>query len=43
MNVGNFVGSSLGMKLVNGKIKPKFGIPKVLAILIMISFFFFSY
>lgn len=39
MNVGNFVGSSLGMKLVNGKIKPKFGIPKVLAILIMISIF----
>lgn len=25
MNIGNFVGAALGVKLVNGKIKPKFG------------------
>lgn len=39
MNVGNIIGVILGIKLVNGKIKPKFGKRAIISIGIMILFF----
>lgn len=39
MNIGNFVGSTLGIKLVNGKIRPKYGIWAIIGISIMVLFF----
>jgi len=39
MNIGNFVGASLGVKLVNGKIRPKFGARAILGVIIAILFF----
>ena len=34
MNIGNFVGAALGIKLVNGKIKPKYGVGAIIGIAI---------
>ena len=39
MNIGNFVGSELGIKLVNGKIKPKYGVRGIISTIIMTLFF----
>lgn len=39
MNIGNFVGLELGIKLVNGKIKPKYGVRGIVSTIIMILFF----
>lgn len=38
MNTGNFIGIALGMKLVNGKFKPKFGIHGIISVVIMVLF-----
>lgn len=35
MNIGNITGIALGIKLVNGKIKPKFGKGAIIGIIIM--------
>ena len=35
MNIGNIAGIALGIKLVNGKIKPKFGKGAIIGIIIM--------
>lgn len=35
MNVGNVVGIALGIKLINGKIKPKFGKSAIIGIIII--------
>lgn len=43
MNIGNFVGAALGTKLVNGKIKPKYGIIGVIGVIIMMLFFIGSF
>ncbi len=46
MNIGNIVGAALGIKLVNGEIKPKFGIGAILIVAVMSLFFigfFFSF
>ncbi len=39
MDFGNFVGMALGIKLMNGKIKPKFGASAIIGIIIMVLFF----
>ncbi len=39
MNMGNFVGAMLGIKLVNGKISPKYGTAAIVAMIIMVFFF----
>lgn len=39
MNVGNLAGTYLGMKLVNGKIKPKYGVVGIIGVAIMIIIF----
>ncbi len=39
MNIGNFVGVALGIKLVNGKIRPKYGAGAIIGIAIMSLFF----
>jgi len=39
MNIGNITGISLGIKLVNGKIKPKFSKWSIVTVIIMFLFF----
>ena len=39
MNIGNFVGAALGIKLVNGKIRPKYSAGAIIGIIIMTLFF----
>ena len=39
MNIGNFVGAVLGIKLVNGKIRPKYSAGAIIGIIIMTLFF----
>ena len=39
MNIGNIVGTSLGIKLVNGKIKPKYGRGAIIGMIIMVLIF----
>lgn len=39
MNFGNFVGAALGVKLVNGKFKPKFGAVAIIGLIFLILFF----
>ena len=39
MNIGNFVGAALGIKLVNGKFRPKYGVGAIIGIAIMALFF----
>ena len=36
MNIGNFVGAALGIKLINGKIKPKYGKKAIAGIVFML-------
>lgn len=43
MNAGNFIGLALGIKLVNGKIKPKFGVSAILTIIFILLFFIGSF
>lgn len=43
MNIGNFVGAALGIKLVNGKIRPKYGVWAIIGIIIIILFFLMSF
>ena len=38
MNVGNLVGITLGIKLMNGKFKPKYGAGAIVGIIIMVLF-----
>lgn len=42
MNVGNVAGIALGIKLINGKIKPKFGKGAIIGIIIMFLLLFAS-
>lgn len=42
MNTGNVVGALLGIKLINGKIRPKFGFGAIIALIFMIFFLIFS-
>lgn len=39
MTIGNFVGAALGVKLVNGKFRPKYGVRNIIGIIIMALFF----
>ena len=39
MDIENFVGIPLGIKLVNGKIKPKYGVSSIIGIVIMTLIF----
>lgn len=39
MNIGNFVGVALAIKLMNGKIRPKYGARAIIGIIIMVLFF----
>ena len=43
MNIGNFVGAALGIKLVNGKIRPKYSSGAIIRIIIMTLFFIGSF
>ena len=38
MNIGSFVGAAIGVKLVNGKFRPKYGAWAIIAVIIMILF-----
>lgn len=39
MNIENIIGTKLGIKLINGKIKPKYNINSVIVVIIMFLFF----
>lgn len=42
MSISNIIGATLGIKLINGKIKPKFGIKAIISIIILFLLFAIS-
>lgn len=41
MNIENLIVANLGVKLLNGKIKPKYGVISIITVIIMLLFFIF--